>query len=286
MKCPSVGRPRCDITITAAPWSSACTRVGSAAGMRCSEVTLPSFDRHVEVFADQHALAAQVEVGHPDDGHGARLEQISGAYCRPAGVTRGAAEAGACRLGGLLQRVADHAFDAFQVRQQRVVLVEQHAAPAHRSGIASSADRRRRRPPCPATPSPGAGSPASATRSTANLGSPPSALSTITLLPRPPLSSRCRTGARTRSAATANRASGCGRATSPACWRPVRGPRTTTPRRWSRWAAAGGRRRPGSGRLGYRGCVGVDIARILRRASAAAATGRVRGAWRRCRRVR
>ena len=68
--CPSFGRPRCDVTITAAPCSSARRIVGSAAVMRCSDVIWPSFDRHVEVLADQHALAGQVEVGHAEDGHG------------------------------------------------------------------------------------------------------------------------------------------------------------------------------------------------------------------------
>ena len=40
--CPSVGRPRCDISMTAAPASSAALIVGNAARMRASLVTLPS----------------------------------------------------------------------------------------------------------------------------------------------------------------------------------------------------------------------------------------------------
>ena len=39
---PSFGRPKCEVTITAAPFSSARRRVGSAARRRCSEVTLPA----------------------------------------------------------------------------------------------------------------------------------------------------------------------------------------------------------------------------------------------------
>ena len=38
---PSFGRPRCDITITAAPFSRASFSVGRAAVMRCSEVMRP-----------------------------------------------------------------------------------------------------------------------------------------------------------------------------------------------------------------------------------------------------
>ena len=58
------------MTITAAPWSSA----GDERRQRGEDALfggdLAVLDRHVEVFADQHALAAQVEVGHADDGHG------------------------------------------------------------------------------------------------------------------------------------------------------------------------------------------------------------------------
>src|SRR5690606_14535435 len=49
-------------------------------------------DRHVEVLADQHALAGQVEVGHSEDGHGLPLswlqpgEPAKGRYCPRARV--------------------------------------------------------------------------------------------------------------------------------------------------------------------------------------------------------
>ena len=42
LHCPSFGRPRCEVTMTAAPFSSASRSVGSAARMRVSDVMRPS----------------------------------------------------------------------------------------------------------------------------------------------------------------------------------------------------------------------------------------------------
>src|SRR5690606_1456194 len=48
----------------------------------------PTVDRHVEVLADQHALAGQVEIGHSLDGHGS-VAREEGGRGRGAGRWRG-----------------------------------------------------------------------------------------------------------------------------------------------------------------------------------------------------
>ena len=72
---PSTGRPRCDISMTAAPASSAVRIVGSAAWMRTSLVIEPSIHRYIQILADKNAFARKIDILHRDDGHGGWLRR-------------------------------------------------------------------------------------------------------------------------------------------------------------------------------------------------------------------
>jgi hypothetical protein len=68
---PSVGRPRCEVTITAAPASSAMRMAGTLARTRVSSVMRPAVVlRHVQVGADEDTFAGHaslVQSGPPDE---------------------------------------------------------------------------------------------------------------------------------------------------------------------------------------------------------------------------
>ena len=63
---PSLGRPRCEVTITFAPLFTRYSIVGTDAAMRASSDTTISsvllFQRGVEIGADEHALSAYIKV--------------------------------------------------------------------------------------------------------------------------------------------------------------------------------------------------------------------------------
>ena len=56
----SFGRPRCETSISAAPRPRSSSIVGSAARIRVSSATAPSFQRDIEVDPDQHPLSVAV----------------------------------------------------------------------------------------------------------------------------------------------------------------------------------------------------------------------------------
>jgi hypothetical protein len=82
LEAPSVGRPRCDVTITAAPASSAMRMQGTeGADARVLGDLAGVVLRHVQVGADEDALAGHAalgnEVGKAKDVHGGILEVTS-----------------------------------------------------------------------------------------------------------------------------------------------------------------------------------------------------------------
>ena len=81
---PSVGRPRCEVTITAAPASSAMRMQGMEARMRVSSVMVAGIVlRDVEVGTDENALAGGLalgaQVGEAENVHGGGVPESKAA---------------------------------------------------------------------------------------------------------------------------------------------------------------------------------------------------------------